>query len=882
MNPNNRGPEGFDDETERRDGERRGAAGDALTVPQRQAFARTVELVAADHLLTVNPVDGSEIEPCPPGAHPGTPPRRSAEDRAARSRAARPPAPVGPAVTEPRPVLEREEERERLVRLLSRGRSVRVTGPAGSGRTALLDAVAADCAGLAPDGLVRLSGHRRTATDLLHELYAAVHDTSAYRPGRAELLAGVQGIGAVVVLDDIEFGGSALDELLTSTPECAFLIAATPDVAAPSPDSHLEEVFLGGLSRSACVEILQWAVQRPLEEQETSWAGDLWFESEGLPLRFVQAGALLRQRDVLWAEAAAADPATATADGTDGTGDAGAVEGADPATGETGTTPVPGAPLPGETPALGTPIIDGTPPLGTPLAEEISSLALPSVGQAAAPAALLGSRLSEAARETMRFALALGGACPHQAHLPALAGDTHADAAVGELIACGLLSTAGSHYRLAPGVALQLDAAGYEEGAGARALSAAQHYAWWAGHPSVTPERVAAESASILAALSSLVAQGEAGQPSAAVLLARTAAPAFAAAGAWGAWERALRHGQEAARVAGEVAEEAYFHHELGVLALCTGNLDRARAELEASIALRGALSDRRGAVAGRRALALVTDKARGFVAGVGRTGSDEESAEARTTAAGAPAASPTTARTALFKPGSDEAVTVVTQRAEPAAGATGSHRRSGLRRSVVGGTRRNVVAAGAGALLAAVLGTYVTIGMTSGDDGPADRVTSEQSANQDDGNNGLLPEDPSTSDSTNGPRKPSGSTSSGSPDGTTPGGSGDTAEEPSDSGKPSSSTPEETDDPPQTPTEPPSSTTSRPTTRPPSSTRPPSPSPTETETSPTPSDSGSGSSSQSATGTPSGSGPGSPTETSPTPTPTTSAPTTGTGSATP
>ncbi|MFD2119209.1 hypothetical protein ACFSNO_06145 [Streptomyces cirratus] len=77
----------------------------------------------------------------------------------------------------------------------------------------------------------------------------------------------------------------------------------------------------------------------------------------------------------------------------------------------------------------------------------------------------------------------------------------------------------------------------------------------------------------------------------------------------WEAWERALRSGAEAARKAGEVAEQAYFHHELGVLALCEGRLERSRAELEASIGLRGALADKRGTVAGRRALALVTDR---------------------------------------------------------------------------------------------------------------------------------------------------------------------------------------------------------------------------------------------------------------------------------
>ncbi|NED28134.1 ATP-binding protein, partial [Streptomyces anulatus] len=109
-----------------------------------------------------------------------------------------------------------------------------------------------------------------------------------------------------------------------------------------------------------------------------------------------------------------------------------------------------------------------------------------------------------------------------------------------------------------------------------------------------------------------------------AVLLARSASPAFAAGLGWGAWERALRIGQEAARIAGEVAEEAYFHHELGVLALCTGNPDRARTELETSIGMRGALADKSGAVAGRRALALVADRSGDF-APIGRTSSGDE-----------------------------------------------------------------------------------------------------------------------------------------------------------------------------------------------------------------------------------------------------------------
>ncbi|MFF4322584.1 ATP-binding protein [Streptomyces sp. NPDC001568] len=530
--------------------EGRGAG--AALVPAATPPARVVTLTAGTFSLTVNPVDGSEIEPLRPGTAKGRPAKRSAAARAAHDTAGRPPALPGPPLPA-RPLLERAEERERLVRLLGRGRSVRLTGPAGSGRTALLDSVATACAGLAPDGVVRLSGHgHHQPGELLQALYGAVHDSGDERPDRTELLARVGEIGAIVLLDDLELGGAALDELLRATPECAYLLAATPDTKAPSDDSHLEEVFLGGLGKADCVLLLQAATGRALTEEETAWAGDLRFASEGLPLRFVQAAGLLRQRDEL-------NRATAEDD-------------------------------------------DEEPGVFEERPRDPAHVPLPTLAEAAAPAELLASRVSESARAALRMACALGGELPHHAHLPALVGDTHADSAVAELLGCGLITEVGPRYRLAEGVARQLEEAGYGETATEEARTAARHYAWWTGHASVTPERVAAEADAVLAALAGA-------DVVAAVLLARTAAPALAASLRWEAWERALRAGAEAARKAGEVAEQAYFHHELGVLALCEGRLDRARAELEASIGLRGALADKRGTVAGRRALALVTDR---------------------------------------------------------------------------------------------------------------------------------------------------------------------------------------------------------------------------------------------------------------------------------
>ncbi|MBU6530220.1 ATP-binding protein [Streptomyces mayonensis] len=819
MDPNSRGPEEYGQDGDHQ-APRPRSPRDPFTPDFGQpapALARTVQLVSGDFLLTVNPVDGSEIEVCPPVERPARPEKLTAAERAETERAGRPPVPPGPVRTV-LGLLAREDERERLVRLLARGRSVRLTGPGGSGRSSLLDLVAEDCAGLAPDGVVRLSGFHRTVDDLLHDLFHAVHRAPLHRPGRQELLGHLSEVGAVVVLDDVEFGGAALDELLDATPECAFLFGATPDVPAPSADSAVEEVFLTGLDRSDGVELLERAAGRTLTEEEANWAGDLWFESEGLPLRFVQAGALLRRRDRLRAGADAVDEFGVFA----------------------GTRPA-----------------DDTPYESTESADA-DEAPLPSLGEAAAPAPLLASRLSSSARATLEFAVALGGEVPHQAHLPALVGDTHADAALGELADCALISPVGSRYRLAAGVLTQLESAGYADDAPARALSAAQHYSWWAGHPSVTPERVCAEADAVLAALAALVpatTRTADDEESTAVQLARTAAPAFASGLHWSAWERALRSGTEASRLSGDVAEQAYFHHELGVLALCEDHLDRARAELEASIGLRGALSDKRGAVAGRRALALVADRtgdtpglgsgADAFgAAGLGAVGAGpgptagEEVPDTRDEASASPSAGVPAPFPPLQPP--PQSPTLVTSRAEPdePSRTVGS--------GIKGFARRNLVAAGAGALLVAVLGTVVTLGATSdgGAGDPSDEVGVNPSASQgiDDGDLGAdRPSDDGQGQDT--PDSPSGTGAPSTSDAPSPTKSGQPSDGPSSTGSSGPGDDDESPDDPGSPNEPsksPSSPPTEPTPPDPTESEPddpstppdsPDPSPTQSET---------------------------------------------------
>ncbi|MGP4112010.1 ATP-binding protein [Streptomyces sp. 4N509B] len=493
----------------------------------RDEQAASAELVVGDFLVTVDPAEGCTIEPCPPGRRPPPrPTRRAAEGEGGgvERRIGRPD--MGGSL-----LLERHEDRQRLRRLLSRGRSVRLLGPPGVGRSALLSAVAQDAAGLAPDGVIRLSGHRRTPDDLLHELYRVARpDAGGHRPGREELAAALREIGAVVVVDDLEFGGSALDDVLDATPECAFLLSPSPEVPGPAVTSRVEEVALAGLSRTACLEILEITAGRPPSDAEADWAADLWLATEGLPLCFTQAGALLRHGGQ-----------------------------APPGGGQRG---------------------------GGLTAE-------------------LLRRLPEEAREALRFALALGGELPDAAHLVELTGHPGAVHGHAELVGSGLVTAVGSRHRVAPATSAALAGAGLADGATGRALTAARHFARWAGSSATAAWRVEAEAEVLLAALQAV---RRADHAAAAVALARAAAPRLVTGARWSAWERMVRGGGEAARAAGDLAAQAYFHHELGVLSICQGRLDRALAELEASTTLRSVISDAAGATAGRRALALARD----------------------------------------------------------------------------------------------------------------------------------------------------------------------------------------------------------------------------------------------------------------------------------
>ena len=282
--------------------------------PDTAAVARTVQLDLGR--LPAHRQSGRRQRDrgLPPGGRPDAPVRHTA-DRARWSANAPPRRPYRRGRPRPQlPLLERQEERERLVRLLARGRSVRLTGPAGSGRTSppgrRRRRLRGPRARTASSGSPATAAPPPTCSTTSSPPSTAPRCTGPDREGSARSLArhrrrrrpGRPGVRR-----------RRARRTAGRHPRVRLPLRRHPRRAR----AVRRRAPRGGLPRRARPRRLDRAAgarwwTRALTDDEANWAGDLWFESEGLPLRFVQAGALLRQRDDSAPPAGARSTATTT------------------------------------------------------------------------------------------------------------------------------------------------------------------------------------------------------------------------------------------------------------------------------------------------------------------------------------------------------------------------------------------------------------------------------------------------------------------------------------------------------------------------------------------------------------------------------------------
>jgi RecA/RadA recombinase len=211
------------------------------------------------------------------------------------------------------------------------------------------------------------------------------------------------------------------------------------------------------------------------------------------------------------------------------------------------------------------------------------TVALPRAAELGELLPRIFAMLSPAARETVAV-LTIAGVGGDL--LPWLISDAaSATGALTELADLGVVITAGRGYQLAPGVLVPPDL-----GMGAPQLAwTVQRLQEWARMPGLSPQAVADHVGLIT---SVIVATMAAGQAQLGGQLAMVTAPLAACSLRLGAWEQILRHGIEAARLAGDRRTVAYLTHEDGVHKLITGKRVAAVAAVGAAIALWHELGD--------------------------------------------------------------------------------------------------------------------------------------------------------------------------------------------------------------------------------------------------------------------------------------------------
>jgi hypothetical protein len=205
---------------------------------------------------------------------------------------------------------------------------------------------------------------------------------------------------------------------------------------------------------------------------------------------------------------------------------------------------------------------DGRPTL--PRAAELSELLARSFGYLSAPARATVSVLAIADAPVLPDVLTW------LANTPA--------SAIDELASRGLVINTDV-VALAPGVAAALPAD----------LAPGLPVVGWVAErlgsalPRFTPVQLT-EHAGLLAGVVDALARH--GRPDLGARLAKSAAPIAACSGRLGAWQRILDRGRTAAELAGDRSALAYFTHEVGILALVTGQVVAAATAITTAIAL--------------------------------------------------------------------------------------------------------------------------------------------------------------------------------------------------------------------------------------------------------------------------------------------------------
>jgi len=196
----------------------------------------------------------------------------------------------------PRPfsaLLDREDETASLKSALGTSTPVSLNGPDGIGKTSLLRSLAhLPETDQFPDGVVYLSVPDLGLGDVLQSLFDVFHESQLnFKPTDAEIRIAMQGINALIFLDDLELSRDETSTLLDALPGCAFVLAA----ADRSIWGEGLAISLAGLPVDDAMDLFVLELNRALDEREQAEVREICVLLGSHPLKVLQSASVVRE-----------------------------------------------------------------------------------------------------------------------------------------------------------------------------------------------------------------------------------------------------------------------------------------------------------------------------------------------------------------------------------------------------------------------------------------------------------------------------------------------------------------------------------------------------------------------------------------------------------
>ena len=197
----------------------------------------------------------------------------------------------------PRPfpsLLDREDETATVISALQDSTPVSLFSPGGIGKTSLLRSLAHSSeASVFFDGVVYRRVARLGLEDVLQSLFDAFYKSrSNFKPTDSEIRVALQGINALILLDDLSITRDESMTLLDAAPGCVFVLA--------SKERNLwgegRIVSLEGLPDAEASNLFVHELNRSLNDQEQAEVREICKLLNGHPLQILQSASLAREK----------------------------------------------------------------------------------------------------------------------------------------------------------------------------------------------------------------------------------------------------------------------------------------------------------------------------------------------------------------------------------------------------------------------------------------------------------------------------------------------------------------------------------------------------------------------------------------------------------